>query len=92
MGWRYNAGLVLIVYVVLIWVTSAEVTQVCCPRASLASVHVIVEILKGKETKRRNSCNSSLASDVDIGSSSVMCGENPACSFLGYRFKILLFL
>lgn len=27
MGWRYNAGLVLIVYVVLIWVTSAEVTQ-----------------------------------------------------------------
>ncbi|KAL5190018.1 putative vacuolar membrane protein [Glycine soja] len=27
MGWRYNAGLFLIVTVVIIWVTSAEVTQ-----------------------------------------------------------------
>ncbi|KAH9304631.1 hypothetical protein KI387_009035 [Taxus chinensis] len=27
MGWRYNAGLLLIAAVVLIWVTSAEVTQ-----------------------------------------------------------------
>ncbi|OVA05864.1 Drug/metabolite transporter [Macleaya cordata] len=27
MGWRYNAGLTLIVTVVIIWVTSAEVTQ-----------------------------------------------------------------
>jgi hypothetical protein len=28
MGWRYNVGLLLIGTVVLIWVTSAEVTQV----------------------------------------------------------------
>lgn len=29
MGWRYRAGLFLISAVVIIWVTSAEVTQVC---------------------------------------------------------------
>lgn len=29
MGWRYKAGLFLIGTVVIIWVTSAEVTQVC---------------------------------------------------------------
>ena len=29
MGWRYKAGLVLIGFVVIIWVTSAEITQVC---------------------------------------------------------------
>jgi hypothetical protein len=28
MGWRYKAGLFLIAAVVIIWVTSAEVTQV----------------------------------------------------------------
>ena len=28
MGWKYNAGLGLIGIIVLIWVTSAEVTQV----------------------------------------------------------------
>ncbi|KAJ6406200.1 hypothetical protein OIU84_009846, partial [Salix udensis] len=27
MGWRYKAGLFLIAAVVIIWVTSAEVTQ-----------------------------------------------------------------
>lgn len=30
MGWRHKAGLVLIASVVLIWVTSAEVTQEWC--------------------------------------------------------------
>lgn len=29
MGWRYNAGLALIGAFVLIWVSSAEITQVC---------------------------------------------------------------
>jgi hypothetical protein len=28
MNWKYNAGLLLIAAVVVIWVTSAEVTQV----------------------------------------------------------------
>jgi hypothetical protein len=40
MGWRYKAGLVLIGSVVLIWVTSAEVTQVRCMRSSFISQQV----------------------------------------------------
>lgn len=35
MGWRYRAGLFLIAAVVVIWVTSAEVTQVISFSSSL---------------------------------------------------------
>uniref|UniRef100_A0A0A0LTK2 Uncharacterized protein n=1 Tax=Cucumis sativus TaxID=3659 RepID=A0A0A0LTK2_CUCSA len=29
MAWKYKVGLILLVAVVVIWVTSAEITQVC---------------------------------------------------------------
>lgn len=42
MGWRYKAGLFLIVTVVIIWVTSAEVTQVCV--SSISRFVSVVEL------------------------------------------------
>lgn len=52
MGWRYKAGLVLIASVVLIWVTSAEVTQVRGPDASHACVYSIFFPLGRHETSK----------------------------------------
>ncbi|CAH8305957.1 unnamed protein product [Eruca vesicaria subsp. sativa] len=83
MGWRYKAGLFLIGTVVVIWVTSAEVTQdiftaykqpfaVTYLGASLMIVYLPVAFLKDwlcrYLERRRSSRTNDVSSVVDVGS------------------------
>nr|VDD04916.1 unnamed protein product [Brassica rapa] len=83
MGWRYKAGLFLIGTVVVIWVTSAEVTQdiftaykqpfaVTYLGASLMIVYLPVAFLKDwlcrYLDRRRSSRTNDVSSVVDVGS------------------------
>lgn len=82
MGWRYNAGLVLIVIVVLIWVTSAEVTQdifltykqpfaLTYLGVSLMVVYLPIAIIKDRICSliRRNSKNNKKGADAIVDTS-----------------------
>ncbi|KAK3043762.1 hypothetical protein RJ639_001958, partial [Escallonia herrerae] len=85
MGWRYKAGLFLIAAVVIIWVTSAEVTQgiftdykqpfaVTYLGASLMVVYLPIAFMKdwicNLLRKRSNSKNGTFSNDASSGLSS----------------------
>ncbi|KAL8501770.1 hypothetical protein ACS0TY_021043 [Phlomoides rotata] len=90
MGWRYKAGLILIAAVVIIWVTSAEVTQgiftdykqpfaVTYLGASLMVIYLPIAFIKDRICnilKRRSSKKGQAISDDVLGSPLKYIGAN----------------
>ncbi|KAL9267342.1 putative vacuolar membrane protein [Drosera capensis] len=90
MGWRYNAGLFLIGAVVVIWVSSAEVTQgifanykqpftVTYLGVSLLVVYLPIALIKDWFYKKLKSCSSKRRKSTEALSETSECteGERP---------------